>query len=160
MEKNTKFVTEGAIIAALYVVLTWISSLLGLASGVVQVRISEALYAAAIFSPSAVLGLFIGCIISNIFFGLGIFDVIFGSMATLIGAYFARKLRKYPYRALIPPILSNTIIIPFVLYYYGLGPLVWFSALTVFAGEFISCGILGSMLYISLKKTSIFKTLT
>ena len=91
-------------IAALYVVLTWVSDLFGLARGVIQFPLSESLYSIAIFSPSAVLGLFVGCILSNTLFGLGLYDIIFGSIATLIGAFFTRKLRKNPVIALIPPI--------------------------------------------------------
>ena len=157
MKKNTKFVTEGAVIAAIYVVLTWISNIFGLSSGVIQFRVSESLAACAIFTPSAIPGLFVGCILSNTLFGgLGLIDVIFGSIATLIGTFFTYKLRKYPYHALIPPILSNTLIVPYVLYYYGLEKMIWVSHITVFIGEFVTCGILGAMLYQAIKKTNIF----
>ena len=153
MQKNTKFITEGAIIAALYVVLTWVSSLLGLSSGVIQLRISEALYALAIFMPSAVLGLSVGCILSNLLVGGILVDVIFGSAATLIGAFLTYKLRKSPYLALIPPILSNAFIIPLILKFgYGFEGSVWFFALTVGAGELISCGVFGVILYLALRK--------
>lgn len=154
MKKNTKFITEGAVIAALYVVLTWLANLFGLSSGVIQVRISEALYAFAIFMPSAVLGLFAGCILSNILVGGILVDVIFGSIATLIGAFFTYRMRKTPYLALIPPILSNAIIIPPILKFgYGFEGSVWFFVLTVGIGELISCGVFGAMLYMALKKT-------
>ncbi|MCR4719992.1 MAG: QueT transporter family protein [Firmicutes bacterium] len=153
MKKSTLNLTQGAVIAALYVVLTWISGLFGLSSGVIQLRISEALYAAAIFTPSAVLGLFIGCLLSNILVGGILIDVIFGSIATLIGAFFTYKLRKYPIYALIPPILSNAIIIPPILRFaYGIEGSIWYFALTVGIGEFLSCGVLGYLLYLALKK--------
>lgn len=157
MEKNTKFITQGAIIAALYVVLTWVSSIFGLSSGVIQLRISEALYALAIFMPSAVLGLFVGCLLSNILVGGILVDIIFGSIATLIGAFFTYKMRKSPYLALIPPILSNAIIIPPILKFgYGFEGSVWYFVLTVGIGELISCGIFGAILYMALKKTKLF----
>lgn len=158
MKKNTKFITEGAVIAALYVILTLIAKVFGMDSQVIQVRISEALYALAIFMPSAVLGLFVGCILSNILVGGILVDVIFGSIATLIGAFFTYRMRKTPYLALIPPILSNAIIIPPILKFgYGFEGSVWFFVLTVSIGEIISAGILGAMLYQALKKTKIFK---
>ena len=157
MEKTTKFITEGAIIAALYVVLTLIASIFGLSSGVIQLRISEALYALAIFSPSAVGGLFVGCLLSNILVGGILPDIIFGSIATLIGAFFTYKLRKHPYIALIPPVLSNAIIIPPILKFgYGFEGSVWYFVLTVGIGELISCVGFGAILYVALKKTNIF----
>ncbi|MBR4720799.1 MAG: QueT transporter family protein [Clostridia bacterium] len=153
MEKNTQHLTEGAVIAALYVVLTLASNAFGLSSGVIQLRISEALYALAIFTPSAVLGLFVGCILSNIIVGSILIDVIFGSIATLIGAFFTYKLRNRPILALIPPILSNAIIIPPILKFaYGFEGSVWFFVLTVGIGELLSCGVLGYLLYLSMKK--------
>ncbi len=153
MKKSTSHLTQGAVIAALYVLLTMLSNAFGLSSGVIQLRISEALYALAIFSPSAVLGLFVGCILSNIFVGGILIDVIFGSIATLIGAFFTYKLRKYPIYALIPPILSNAIIIPPILRFaYGIEGSVWYFALTVGIGEFLSCGVLGYLLYQALNK--------
>ena len=153
MKKSTSYLTQGAVIAALYVLLTMLSNAFGLSSGVIQLRISEALYALAIFSPSAVLGLFVGCILSNIFVGGILIDVIFGSIATLIGAFFTYKLRKYPIYALIPPILSNAIIIPPILRFaYGIEGSVWYFALTVGIGEFLSCGVLGYLLYQALNK--------
>ena len=140
-------------IAALYVVLTMLSNAFGLSSGVIQLRVSEALYALAIFTPYAVLGLFVGCIISNILVGSVIIDVIFGSIATLIGAIFTYRLRNRPFLALVPPIISNAIIIPPILRYaYGIEGSIWFFALTVGIGELLSCGVLGSILYIALKK--------
>ncbi|MBR4172896.1 MAG: QueT transporter family protein [Clostridia bacterium] len=153
MNKNTRQLTQGAVIAALYVVLTLLAKAFGLDSGVIQLRISEALYAAAIFSPSAILGLFVGCILANIIVGGIIFDVIFGSIATLIGAFFTYKLRKRPLLALVPPIISNAVIIPPILRYgYGIEGSLWYFALTVGIGEILSCGVLGYMLYLAIQK--------
>lgn len=153
MNKTTRHLTMGAMIAALYVILTLLSNAFGLSSGVIQLRISEALYALAIFTPSAVLGLFVGCLLSNIFVGGILIDVIFGSIATLIGAFFTYKLRKNPIYALIPPILSNAVIIPPILRFaYGIEGSIWYFALTVGIGELLSCGVLGYLLYLALKK--------
>ena len=153
MQKSTANLTQGAVIAALYVILTLLSEAFGLSSGVIQLRVSEALYALAVFTPSAVLGLFVGCILSNIIVGGILPDIIFGSIATLIGAFFTYRLRKYPYCALIPPILSNAIIIPPILKFaYGFEGSVWFFVLTVGIGELLSCGVLGAVLYTALKR--------
>ena len=162
MKKNNSILlldlTQGAMIAALYVVLTFIANLAGLASGVIQVRLSEALTILPVFTAAAVLGLAVGCVLANLLTGCAIWDVVFGSLATLIGAVGTRLLRKKsPVLAVLPPILANVIIVPLVLQrVYGVSDAYWYLAMTVGAGEIISCGILGLLLYSSLKKTKIF----
>ena len=150
--------TQGAMIAALYVVLTFIANLAGLASGVIQVRLSEALTILPVFTAAAVPGLAIGCVLANLLTGCAIWDVVFGSLATLIGAVGTRLLRgQSPVLAVLPPILSNIIIVPLVLQrVYGVEDAYWYLAMTVGAGEIISCGVLGLLLYRSLKNTEIF----
>ncbi len=150
--------TQGAMIAALYVVLTFIANLAGLASGVIQVRLSEALTILPVFTAAAVPGLAVGCVLANLLTGCAIWDVVFGSLATLIGAVGTRLLRKKsPVLAVLPPILSNIIIVPLVLQrVYGVEDAYWYLAMTVGAGEIISCGVLGLLLYRSLKNTKIF----
>lgn len=150
--------TQGAMIAALYVVLTFIANLAGLASGVIQVRLSEALTILPVFTAAAVPGLAVGCVLANLLTGCAIWDVVFGSLATLIGAVCTRLLRKKsPVLAVLPPILSNIIIVPLVLQrVYGVEDAYWYLAMTVGAGEIISCGVLGLLLYRSLKNTKIF----
>ena len=150
---KTKYLTSAAIIAALYVVLTLITNLLGLANGAIQVRFSEALCVLPLFTPAAIPGLFLGCLISNILTGCVVWDVIFGSLATLIGAVFTYNMRKYKRLAVLPPIISNTLIIPFVLKFaYGLPSGLWYFIITVGIGEILSCGVLGTLLYQYLKK--------
>ena len=152
--KETRFITQAAAIAALYVVLTLLANSLGLASNAIQVRFSEALTILPFFTPAAIPGLFIGCILSNIICGGILVDIIFGSIATLLGALGTYAIRKkYPdWCACIPPILANTIIIPFVLAYgYGMEDGIPYLMLTVGAGEVISCGILGTALLKALK---------
>jgi len=154
---KAKKLTLAATIAALYVILTGIAKLLALDSGVIQVRFSEALCILPCFTPAAVPGLFIGCLLSNILSGGVIWDVIFGSLATLIGAIGTRILQKNRFLAVLPPILANTIIIPFVLSYaYGIPGSIPYFMLTVGIGEVISCGILGLVLYSFVKKVNIF----
>lgn len=154
---KTKNLTLAATIAALYVILTGISKLFGLDSGVIQVRFSEALCILPIFTWAAVPGLFIGCLLSNILSGGVIWDVVFGSIATLMGAIGTRLLRKNRFLAVIPPILSNTLIIPFVLSYaYQIPGSIPYFMITVGCGEVISCGVLGLCLCKWIKKAKIF----
>ena len=155
MNSKTLYLTQGAIIAALYVILTLITNAAGLASGVIQVRISEALCILPIFTPAAVPGLLVGCLTSNVMTGFAPWDIVFGSLATLIGAYGSYLLRNHKLAAVIPPILANTLIIPWILHlvYQFPGSVLYFTA-TVFAGEFISIAILGTLLRIVLEKNS------
>jgi len=151
--KKSNYLTTAAIIAALYIVLTLFTNLLGLANGAIQIRISEALCVLPMFTPAAIPGLFLGCLVSNIFTGCVFWDVIFGSLATLIGAVFTYNLRKYRRLAILPPIISNTLIIPFVLKYaYGMPLGLWYFIITIGIGEILSCGVLGALLYRYLKK--------
>lgn len=148
--KKLYFLTLSAMIAALYVVLTLLASALGLSSGAVQVRFSEALCILPCFTPAAIPGLFFGCLIANLFTGT-IWDVVLGSLATLIGAIGTYWLRKNRYLATLPPIIANALIIPFVIAFTAdmplSTPLFAGMAGTVGLGEVISCGVLGLLLY-------------
>ena len=146
--KHLKNLTNAGIIAALYVALTAISAVFGLSSGAIQVRLSEALCVLPAYTFSAVPGVTVGCLISNILFGGTIYDMIFGTLATLIGAIVAYMIRKKPYLASISTIAANTAIIPAVLILQGIGGWNMFSyfALTVGIGEVIACGVLGTVL--------------
>ena len=148
----TSYITQSAVIAAIYVVLTVVFA--PISFNVMQVRISEMLTILPLFTSAAIPGLFIGCILGNLLGGAIVLDVVFGSIATLIGAIGTRLLRKKPLLAWIPPVLSNAIIVPFVLQQvYGVPDAWWYLALTVGAGEVIACGVLGLLLYKSLSKT-------
>lgn len=152
-QKKAYFITQAAVIAALYVVLTLFINAFNLANGAIQVRISEALTILPYFTPAAIPGLFVGCLLSNFLTGAAIWDIVFGSLATLLGAICTYLLRKQKWCAPIPPILANTIIIPFVLTYaYGLPGGIPFFMLTIGAGEILSCGILGMILLFALQK--------
>ena len=146
------FIAQAAMIAAIYVVLTLIGA--SFAYGEIQVRFSEALTILPAFTPAAIPGVFLGCLISNILGGCILPDIIFGSLATLIGAIFTWMLRnRNKYLAPVPPIVANMIVVPFVLKYGYMVPLpIPFLMLTVGIGEVISCGILGMILYTALKR--------
>lgn len=147
VQKKTKTLVTGAIIAALYVVLTFLANAFGLASGVIQVRISEALNVLVCFTGAAVPGVTVGCLLANLLTGGIVMDVIFGTLASFIGAFGGYLLRKNRLLALLCPILSNTIIVPFVLKFaYGAPDAIWFLFGSVAVGEVISCGILGFLL--------------
>lgn len=158
--KNVTLLTQAAMIAAIYVVLTYLFA--PFSFGEIQVRISEALTILPLFTPAAIPGLFIGCLIGNILGGAILPDIIFGSIATLIGAIFTYMLKdRTPVLGVIPPIASNTVIVPYVLRFgYGVNLPIPFMMLTVGIGEVISCGILGLILYTALSryKTMIFRT--
>ena len=155
--KKTAFITKSAMIAALYVILTGISALLGISSGVIQFRLSEMFAVLPAFTPAAIPGLFIGCFISNIVTGGIIWDAVFGSVATLLGAlgtYYLRKKSVYLYP--LPTVIANMAIVPFVLRYaYGAEGSIPFFMLTVGIGEVVTAGILGVFLAKTLKKHKI-----
>jgi uncharacterized membrane protein len=160
--KSTRYLTRGALIAALYVGLTYVSTVFGLSSGAIQFRISEILCILPIFMPEAIPGLFIGCILSNIVSGCVLWDIVFGSIATLIGAVGAYMLRNLPVRfkwvATLPNLISNMVIVPFVLMYaYGVEGGFFILSLSVGIGEAV-CGVIGgTLLYYSVKNANIFK---
>ena len=132
--KSTLFLVQAALIAAVYVVLTLVFA--PFSYGEIQVRISEALTILPFFTPAAIPGLFVGCILANLLGGAIPLDIAFGSIATLIGAVFTYKLRNSnKWLAPVPPIVANAVLVPFV----G-------------AGEIISCGIFGMVLLTALSK--------
>ena len=145
---NTLMLTNAGMIAALYVVLTVLAAQFNLANGAIQVRFSEALTILPVFTVAAVPGLTVGCILANLLTGCATWDVVFGSLATLIGAVGTRLLRQRPLLAWIPPVISNAAIVPVILMkVYGVEDAWWFLVLTVGAGELISCGLLGLLLW-------------
>ena len=150
-DKKVQFLVQAAAIAAIYLVLTVLFA--AFSFGEVQVRISEALTILPYFTPAAVPGLLVGCLIGNIMGGAIIWDIIFGSLATLIGAVGSYLLRRNKYLVPLPPIIANTVIVPFVLRYgYGINLPVPLMMLTVGLGEVISCGVLGIILLLGLEK--------
>ena len=160
MNRNLRFLCRGALVAALYVVLTWLCALVGMSSGVIQVRLSEALCVLPAFTGAAVPGLFVGCLLANLLTGSALPDVVFGSLATLIGALGAYFLRRRKWLVPLPTVLANVLIIPFVLRFaYGAEGTIPYFMRTVGAGEVISAYICGMLLYAALvrQKAQLFK---
>lgn len=158
MKKKTRFFTQAAMIAAIYVVMTMIPVIHEISFGPIQCRIAEALNVLVFFTPAAIPGVTIGCLFANILGGAHILDIIFGTCATLTGAlvsyWILSPARKNPDKGRwlkwltpVPAILSNTIIIPFVLKaaYMEAAPIP-FLMLTVGIGEVLSAGVLGMIL--------------
>ena len=157
MSERTRKLCQGAIIAALYVVLTLLSSAFGLASGAIQLRLSEALTVLPLFTAAAIPGLTVGCILANLITGCVAWDIIGGSFATLLGALGTYFLSRSRYTAPIWPILANTIIVPFILLFAYQAPGSYFYfALTVGIGEILSCGVLGILLAGLVQRLKIF----
>ncbi len=150
-KRNVAFVTASAMIAALYVVLNVVFGAFG--SMAIQLRIAEALTILPVFTPAAIPGLFVGCMVGNFLVGNILPDVIFGSLATLLGAvgsYFIGK--KKPLLAPIAPTISNALIIPLILKFgYGEPFPISYMMLTVGLGELISAGVFGIALFFALK---------
>ena len=145
--KNIPFLAQAAMIAAIYVVLTIVFAPISFSE--IQVRIAEALTILPLFTPAAIPGLFVGCLLGNILGGAVLPDIIFGSLATLLGALGTWSLRnRRPILGTLPPVLSNAVIVPLVLRYaYGILMPIPLMMLTVGIGEVLSCGVLGMLVY-------------
>ena len=143
---TTRRIAHGAIIAAVYVVLCIIFQ--PISYGPIQFRIAEALTIMPLFTPAAIPGLFVGCILANIIGQGVIMDVIFGSLATLIGAVLGYLLRRNRWLVPIPAVVANALIIPFVLHYgYGITDIpIALEMVYILAGEVVGCYILGELL--------------
>ena len=150
-ENKTRNLVYGALIAAIYIVLTMMFR--PISFGPIQFRISEALCVLPYFTPTAIPGVFIGCLISNMLGGAMMMDVVFGSLATLIGALGSYFLRGNRYLVSLPPIVSNTLIIPWVLKFaYGSEDMIWYMMITVGIGEILAIGVLGQFLLTALMR--------
>lgn len=152
--KTVRFICYGAMIAALYTVLTLVSAAFGLSGGVIQFRISEALCILGVFTPAAVPGVALGCAISNLVTGCAVWDIVFGSAASLAGMLGVRMLRRHPAIAPLPYVAANVIVVPFVLrlVYNAEGTMPYF-ALTVGIGEVVCAWVLGVLLHTALRRT-------
>ena len=150
-ENKTRNLVFSALIASIYVVLTLL--LRPISYGPIQFRVSEALCVLPYFTPAAIPGVFIGCLISNLLGGAVLMDIVFGSLATLIGAIGSWLLRRNRWLVSLPPILANTLIIPWVLKFaYGSEDLVWYMMITIGIGEILAIGVLGQLLISVLAK--------
>lgn len=151
-ENKVQLMTQAAMIAAIYVVLCLVFE--PISYGAIQTRVAEALTILPFFTPAAIPGLFVGCLIANLIGGGILVDVVFGSVATLIGAvgtYLLRKKSKF--LAPLSPIVANVVIIPFVLKYgYGEPFSIPFLMGTVGLGEILTCGMMGTLLVVVLSR--------
>lgn len=154
-------------IAAIYAAATYLSAVFGVAYGNLQFRFSEALAILSVFTPAAVPGLTIGCILGNISSPFGVWDIIFGSLATLLAAISARALRNvkikgFPFLSLLMPVVFNALIIGAEITFLMPAQtpslaLFAVSALEVGAGELAVCLAGGIPLFYAIRKTNIFK---
>ena len=172
--KNVRFLTQAAMIAALYAVLTYAAAAVNLAYGAVQFRFSEALTVLPVFTPAAIPGLAVGCFLANLGSPLGLVDWIFGTGATLlaaVGTWMARKIqiKGVPVLAPLPPVIANVVLVGFELSClssagtFALGNFTWAafgaSALSVGIGELVICYALGLPLLLALRKTGVSQLL-
>lgn len=161
---KTRYITTAGIIAALYVIFSFISGAVGLSSGAIQLRLSESLCVLSALTPAAVLGVTLGCFLYNLLSGCLLIDTLLGSFASLIGCLGvmwlgrllkitssqSHKKRATAFLLSLPYVLSNALIIPYILTFYGAEKAYLLNVCTVFVGEFISCVILGTLLYFAL----------
>ena len=163
MNRNVKYITTGALIGAMYVALCYLQNFLipGSASWAIQFRAAEALCVLAFFTPAAVPGLTIGCLLFNISFAGALpLDFLVGSAATLLaawGMYLTRKvtIKGLPLPGLLMPAIANALLVGWELTVY-VGQSFWLNALYVAIGEVAVLLVLGTALYYSLKKTKLF----
>lgn len=157
--KKILYLVQAAAIAAIYVVLVEIFNYWSF--GPIQFRIAEALTILPFFTPAAIPGLFVGCLLANFLGGAVLADIIGGSLATLAAAYISYKVRKVKWFVPIPPIIANVLVVPFILKYgYGMEDAIPYMMVTIGIGEIIVCGIIGMILLLALNKyrNVIFKT--
>ena len=152
-QKHVYFICLSAVIAALYVALTLLCAAFGLSSGVIQLRVSEALCVLSYFTPAAIPGMTVGCFIANIITTANPLDIIFGTLATLVGVLGGYALRRFKWLVSIPTVLANALIIPLVLVYgFGVEDALPYLILTVGLGELLSAICLGIPLLFVLER--------
>ncbi len=152
-KKHVRFLCEAALIAAIYVILTYFCAAVGMSSGAIQLRFSEALCVLGLFTPAALPGVALGCFMANLLTGCALWDIVFGSLVSLVGMIGLIALKKFPYLAPVPYAIANMVVIPFVVkLVYGTPEALPLIFLTVGIGEIISVFGFGIPLYLILKK--------
>lgn len=162
MNKSVKETVKAALIGAMYAALTYACAGMGLAYNTVQFRFSEALTVLPLFSPAAVVGLAVGCAVSNIVSSVSPLDMIFGSLATLLAAVATRALRNvtvrgFPLLSFLAPVIVNGIIVGAEISIFGGSDNVSFAlfvtnAASVAAGEAAVLFTLGAALWAAVRK--------
>ena len=158
-KKTTLYLVQAALIAAMYVALTYLSNMAGLW----EVRFSEALCILPFFLPETAWGLGVGCLIANLLSPYGVLDIVVGSAATLLAALLTARCKK-KWLAPLPPVVANTVLVGLILAYEQAGtsaafwPTYAFNALTVGLGEAVACYGLGGLLLWRLDKSKTLRT--
>ncbi len=157
--QKTKMIARSGIIAALYVVLTF--AVLPLASGAIQFRVSEALTLLPIFYVEAIPALFVGCLLSNIISGCAVYDIVFGSLITLVASLLTylctRPIKHHVPKVIVGglfPTFLNAFLLP-VIWYFAYGELTYVYMLQVgflVLGQGVVIYLLGSLLYFAILK--------
>lgn len=159
MNKRSKFITTGALIGAMYVALCYLQNALlpGSASWAIQFRVAEALGVLAFFTPAAVPGLTVGCLLFNVSFAGALpLDFLVGTAATLLATWGMWRSRTwtvkgYPLLGMLMPALTNAVLVGWELSVY-IGEAFWLNALFVAIGEVAVMLSLGTVVYYALKK--------
>ena len=168
MKKKTEYLTKAALIAAVYVALTWLSALPGLAYGSVQFRLSEALTILPIFCPAAIPGLTVGCLLSNITSTINPVDMVIGTAATLIACLATRaarnvRIKGFPLLSFLSPVVTNALFVGAEIAIFTEGDVFLhafaLSAAGVAAGELAVIFVLGTALFFVIEKNEKLKTL-
>ena len=171
MRMQTRSLTRGALLAAVYAALTLLCGLLGIGYGPVQLRVAEALTILPVFSPRAIAGLTVGCALANVLgmlvgSSLGWIDVVCGTGATLLAGCLSwllrrPRLRGLPVLATLPPVLVNAVVVglelTLVLQNGWVTEVFWFHFTTVAIGQLLACTGLGLVLYVAIKKYNLEK---
>lgn len=174
---HTLFLAKSALIAAAYAALTWLAALWGLAYGPVQFRFSEALTVLPVFAAAGVPGLTLGCFLANLLSGYGVWDFIFGTLATFLAALLTRALRNIRFRGIavlapLPPVVINAVVVGLEITLLSSSGtidaasfrdfnwiLFWGNAGSVGLGELVVCYGLGLPLMIVIEKNPKLKAL-
>ena len=157
MNKRTRYLAHGALIAALYVTLTHMQNILlpGSATWAIQMRLSEALSVLAFFTPAAAPGLAVGCLVFNLTYSAALpLDWLVGSLATYLAAWSMHRLRNRPFVGMLMPALFNAILVGWELTVY-IGGAFWLNALYVAIGEAVVLLTFGALLYHSITKRNL-----
>ena len=166
MRRRSHFLAHSAIIAALYTILCYLQNLLlpGSASWAIQMRVAEAISVLACFTPAAIPGLGIGCLLFNVSFAGALpLDFLVGTLASVLAAgsmYLLRnvKIRTLPVFSLLMPGVWNALLVGWELTVY-IGGAFWLNALYVALGEWIVMLTLGSLLYSAIRNRGLDKRL-
>ncbi|HCW80421.1 MAG TPA: QueT transporter family protein [Ruminococcaceae bacterium] len=170
------YITKSAVIAAAYAALTYLAAIVNLAYGPVQFRFSEALTILPAFTSSAIPGLTIGCFLANIISGYGVYDMVFGTLATFLAAVLTRLLRNVrfhgvPVLAPLPPVIINALMVGLEITVVANGNLnmaalhhfnwilFWTNAASVGLGELVVCCALGLPLAVIIEKNKSLKSI-